>query len=238
MPYAAKATIRHELIATTLNIYIEFFHPMEMYIRPLGELPYTPQKPSNDLWIIELDSVVTEITTSEWLDQYTMLLTIEDVASLPGQVLVTFDGPSTLLTTAWEKQWEPWSLIPSIEGWPQNFKTGMIILWSGSIVTIPTGWHLCDGTVGTPDLRNRFVVGAGDTYNPANTGGEATHVLSIAEMPIHHHHIYHNSNLGGPYLVTQGGFPASSTFATIDAGGDTAHENRPPYYALCYIMKL
>ena len=48
---------------------------------------------------------------------------------------------------------------------------GSIIMWSGSIGAIPTGYYLCDGQNGTPDLRDRFVVGAGNTYAVGNTGG-------------------------------------------------------------------
>lgn len=51
---------------------------------------------------------------------------------------------------------------------------GGIIMWSGSVGTIPTNWHLCDGTSGTVDLRDRFVIGAGDTYAPAATGGSTS----------------------------------------------------------------
>lgn len=55
---------------------------------------------------------------------------------------------------------------------------GMIMLWYGSEETIPSGWHLCDGTVNTPDLRNKFVIAAGDTYNPNDTA--ATNVAADA----------------------------------------------------------
>ena len=48
---------------------------------------------------------------------------------------------------------------------------GGIIMWSGSIGAIPTGYYLCNGSNGTPDLRDRFVVGAGSTYAVGNTGG-------------------------------------------------------------------
>jgi hypothetical protein len=46
--------------------------------------------------------------------------------------------------------------------------TGMILIWSGTVITIPDGWHLCDGTEGTPDLRDKFIVGAGDSYDPGD----------------------------------------------------------------------
>jgi len=55
--------------------------------------------------------------------------------------------------------------------------SGVITMWSGSIVSIPTGWLLCNGSSGTPDLRDRFIVGAGSTYAPAATGGSANAVV-------------------------------------------------------------
>ena len=60
---------------------------------------------------------------------------------------------------------------------PSTFISGMIILWSGSIVSIPAGWVLCDGTNSTPDLRDRFVVGAGTSYAVGNTGGSANAIV-------------------------------------------------------------
>lgn len=54
---------------------------------------------------------------------------------------------------------------------------GVILMWSGSIASIPTGWKICDGTNGTPDLRNRFVVGAGSSYTVSNTGGSADAIV-------------------------------------------------------------
>jgi microcystin-dependent protein len=67
------------------------------------------------------------------------------------------------------------------------FPSGGIILWSGSIATIPSGWLLCDGTNGTPNLRDRFVVGAGSTYTVGATGGAATVTLAAANLPAHSH---------------------------------------------------
>lgn len=64
--------------------------------------------------------------------------------------------------------------------------TGGIIMWSGSIASIPTGWALCDGTNSTPDLQDRFVVGAGNIYNP-NTSGGGTATLTVANLPAHNH---------------------------------------------------
>jgi hypothetical protein len=115
--------------------------------------------------------------------------------------------------------------------------SGVIMNWSGAIVAIPAGWVLCNGGAGTPDLRDMFVVGAGTTYAVGATGGEATHVLTEAELAIHHHtYVKTNfsANTGG---TTAAGYVSPGAVDTGDAGSNTAHENRPPYYALAYIMK-
>ena len=65
--------------------------------------------------------------------------------------------------------------------------SGGIILWSGAIVDIPSGWYLCNGANSTPDLRDRFIVGAGSSYAVAATGGAASVTLSAAQIPGHTH---------------------------------------------------
>lgn len=70
---------------------------------------------------------------------------------------------------------------------PGALPVGLITLWFGSIVSIPTGWTLCDGTLGTPDLRDRFIVGAGSTYAVNATGGANTITLTTAQLPSHTH---------------------------------------------------
>jgi len=131
---------------------------------------------------------------------------------------------------------------------------GCIILWSGAANKIPDGWALCNGQNGTPDLRNRFVVGAGGEYQVNATGGEKTHTLSSSEMPSHSHEWVGDDQLSGiepgastPLRSTTTRYDAASSlggswlshvYATSQAGGSAAHENRPPYYALCYIMRV
>lgn len=130
---------------------------------------------------------------------------------------------------------------------------GVICMWSGSVASIPAGWALCNGANGTPNLQNKFIVGAGDAYNPADTGGEAAHVLSVAEMPAHNHGAVGNHSHSVPYQLGTVATGTAQIFhlqgggiSTGSAGGHThttqgsgtAHENRPPYYALAYIMKL
>ena len=116
--------------------------------------------------------------------------------------------------------------------------SGVITMWSGAITEIPDGWALCDGTNSTPNLMDKFIVGAGSTYAVAATGGEVTHTLTIAEMPNHYHQAaaYHNAGQTGRFLSSSGG--DDSTANTYATGGSQPHENRPPYYALAYIMKI
>ena len=170
--------------------------------------------------------------------------------------------------------------------------SGLIVLWSGSLTDIPSGWSLCDGEDGTPDLRDRFVVGAGDGYAVDATGGEEQVSLSSSEMPSHSHgdgslstdshshgsgsystgtdgdhsHSYHNRSINtfeaasgsnehvpgglqdattesaGSHSHSVSGSSSSSSAgvsgSTSSRGGSGSHENRPPYYALAYIMKL
>ena len=123
---------------------------------------------------------------------------------------------------------------------------GSIIMWSGTIASIPVGWHLCDGTNGAPDLRDKFIVGARqDDAGVAKTsvsgsltldGGEAYHRLTIAEMPSHTHSESGHFNYGSQARDDNVG--AQRTQQTGATGGDQPHNNLPPYYALAYIMKL
>ena len=141
-----------------------------------------------------------------------------------------------------------------------SFPSGGIIMWSGSIASIPSGWVLCNGSNSTPDLRNRFVVGAGSTYAVDDTGGSAdatlpthTHTAtSTVTDPGHTHGLDYNATLpfdggGGIPNSTFGGSvnrqTASNTtgitVATTNANAGTSgtNANLPPYYALAYIMK-
>lgn len=129
---------------------------------------------------------------------------------------------------------------------------GVIVMWSGSTNSIPTGWALCDGNNGTPNLKDRFVVGAGGEYKVNDKGGAKTVTLSEEQMPEHRHR-YVNEQIAGNLGSDNAAFPewkydmnfrASSDhkygvdISTGKAGGNQPHENRPPYYALAYIMKL
>lgn len=56
---------------------------------------------------------------------------------------------------------------------------GIITMWSGAVDAVPSGWHLCDGNNGTPNLKDRFIVGAGQSYGVGNTGGSITRTPSV-----------------------------------------------------------
>jgi microcystin-dependent protein len=158
------------------------------------------------------------------------------------------------------------NLYPILQSAPAvsaTFIAGMIMLWSGSLGSVPSGWVLCDGTNATPDLRDRFVVGAGNTYAVASTGGTAdaivvshTHTATVTDPG--HSHNSTNSNFmvgwvgagGGSFTVnSSGGNPTANTSATTasattgisvanaSAGTSGTNQNLPPYYALAYIMK-
>jgi len=134
---------------------------------------------------------------------------------------------------------------------------GLISLWSGSIGSIPVGWYLCDGTNGTPDLRDRFIVGAGTTYAVTATGGSADSVVvshnhtatSVVTDPGHQHGVGYFTNVdasGGIYSFSSSSTAVMSSTATTGitvattntaAGVSGTNANLPPYYALAYIMK-
>jgi len=120
-----------------------------------------------------------------------------------------------------------------------GFPRGGIIMWSGSINDIPAGWALCDGSNGTPDLRDRFIVGAGSSYAVGAKGGAAEVTLTVDQIPSHRHSVAAVSGSGsGVTGLVYGEQTSSRTVGTSYVGDGEPHENRPPYYALAYIMKL
>lgn len=144
---------------------------------------------------------------------------------------------------------------------------GAIILWSGALTAIPAGYALCDGTNGTPNLSGRFVVGYDSASNSVpvnstdmtenygkvgNKGGRTSVALVATEMPAHYHlngisddqpgsFVYGGVTTDMPGAATQGILNEQNSHnyqgKTNIVGGGQAHENRPPYYVLAYIMK-
>jgi hypothetical protein len=136
------------------------------------------------------------------------------------------------------------------------FPVGGIIMWSGSVASIPSGWVLCNGSNGTPDLRNRFIVGAGSTYAVNATGGSADAIVvahthsatSSVTDPGHLHDRAVSTSIGtgislgfgGGQLVGNSGTSAtgiSVSTSVSSTGSSGTNANLPPYYALAYIMK-
>lgn len=150
---------------------------------------------------------------------------------------------------------------------PTPLPSGAILLWSGSIGSIPAGYYLCNGSNGTPDLRDRFIVGAGSTYAVDATGGSADAIVvshnhtatstSSVTDPGHTHSIgldtvadvtpdgYSAGNRepvnGNAYSINTNsastGITVATTTSVATSGTSGTNANLPPYYALCYIMK-
>jgi len=216
----------------------------------------------------------------------------KDASSLAPLVSPTFTGVPAAPTAAVGTNTTQLATTAFVLANAGGVPSGSIALWNGSIATIPSGYVLCNGSNSTPNLMDKFVVGAGSTYAVAATGGEATHALSIAELAAHTHtqptHTHtgsqptHTHTASQPaHTHAQGAYITSTTYGpaadtgllwsrmsitntgsggddavTVNAGGNdavtvaagggdatgsngsgTAHENRPPYYALAYIMK-
>ena len=187
----------------------------------------------------------------------------------------------------------PFSAIGGIPPAAVGIPVGFIGLWSGDSEDIPDGWVLCDGANGTPDLRNRFVVCAGDDYDSHGTGGSnsytpagtlesngdhahagtaADHTLTIEQIPSHRHasgvcdsntNFFNRGSIAANPLppssidakspsgtqealgqLVGGGQPHGHTVEIEEAGNHThaftgaGATIMPPYYALCYIMKV
>lgn len=159
------------------------------------------------------------------------------------------------------------ALDAAIASIPAGVPSGFIGMWSGS-GAIPDGWALCNGENGTPDLRDKFVVGAGGSYSVGATGGNSSELaslvgstgettLSVSQMPSHNHgwntpsgytvpYFYRSSISSGIY--GSGGSGGTITLSIANTGGSGSHSHSisgtatvntlPPYFALCFIMKL
>jgi len=126
-----------------------------------------------------------------------------------------------------------------------------IIMWSGNTSNVPDGWTLADGndprqgSDSVPDLRNRFITGAGDEYSVGDVGGEKEYQLTEAELASHNHgyESYVSNNVTddvNSITSTAGGYAENDKVSrtTNNTGGNEAHENRPRFYALAYLYKL
>lgn len=114
-PYAAKAIVQHEFDTDHLNVWLTFSYAMNQTI-----------KPADSKWTAIVDDVEKPIAASTWQDAYTLLLLVTDIVSLPDRVLVEYAGPGPdtwapddplreTLEILWQKQWEPWGPILSLD---------------------------------------------------------------------------------------------------------------------------
>lgn len=204
------------------------------------------------MWLFSTGTAVVDVTT------HLSSLTLDTaLAATQGGTGITAVGTNGNVLTSTGSAWASTAL-------PATFTAGMIMLWSGSIASIPSGWALCNGSNGTPDLRDRFVVGAGSTYAVNGTGGSAdaivvshSHTASSSVSDPGHTHSVPEGGYKSPagenlrYSDTAGGTNSraaqttgsSTTGVTVSttvasAGTSGTNANLPPYYALAYIMKL
>ena len=170
---------------------------------------------------------------------------LDGTAGATGQVLLSAGGSNT----------------PT---WGSGFPSGGIIMWSGTIATIPSGWLLCNGSSGTPDLRNRFIIGAFSddsgtakttvTGSATQTGGTKdaivvshTHTATVTDPG--HNHTYETRSgtppqsgnstpcWNGVTSANTGTATTGITVANSTEGSSGTNQNLSPYYALAFIMK-
>lgn len=144
-----------------------------------------------------------------------------------GQIFVSagvpMSGSSVILTAA--------NVAANLPAGTDLCRTNMVVFWAGTSLSIPSGWHLCDGTSGTPDLRDMFIVGGGGalptsgTYNAATGstapggGVSAGYALTLADLPSHVHPFdYFFGNTAGPIGVPGFGAPANGITGLGSAG--------------------
>ena len=132
------------------------------------------------------------------------------------------------------------------------FPSGGIIMWRGSIGSVPSGWFLCDGTNSTPNLLDRFIIAAGSTYSVNSTGGSAdavvvshSHTATVTD-PGHSHSTFNTNGSttvtpnNGVSIVGTSQTGTSTTGITVTntaTGVSGTNANLPPYFALAFIMK-
>jgi hypothetical protein len=153
-------------------------------------------------------------------------------------------------------------ILQNATGSGATIPTGLIAIWSGAVGSIPAGWTLCNGSNGTPDLRNSFIIGAGSTYAVGATGGTAdaivvshTHTATSVVTDAGHNHT--PVSPGTQFIVNGAGGGNTGSGGDIGSVGNTSVNvtgitvattnqstgtsgtgaNLPPYYALAFIMK-
>jgi microcystin-dependent protein len=193
------------------------------------------------------DEQIKKLTTRLWVGLFLLFIILTASIIMFANLyyeqlaLAALSGDYTNKTSGSILTADEWNNLD--EDFGSSVPAGAIIMWSGTLATIPAGWQSCDGSGGTPDLRNRFIVGAGSSYSTGNTGGNNTVILSIDQMPNHTHGLTLGGGSSGPRdaISVDAAIAAWHSYgpeSTDASGSSNAHENRPPYYALVYICKL
>lgn len=118
---------------------------------------------------------------------------------------------------------------------------GSIIMFNGKAEDIPSGWAICDGTNGTPNLIDRFILAS--TY-AGGTGGNSQITLSVSQLPPHRHRLkkcwYGKSDNADDRQVVRwdGSVSTNDQILTEETGSGLPINIMPPYYRLIYIMKV
>ncbi|NEO56480.1 MAG: hypothetical protein F6K54_27420, partial [Okeania sp. SIO3B5] len=210
---------------------------------------------------LAIESVTGITLKSSGSDEIELLSKVKSTEGFIGSLIVS-DGEAKGTRQPSQKrgiyyQGHPGHLVP----------TGAIMMWSGTESDIPQGWALCDGTNGTPDLRGRFLVGAGNQeseYTPKQQGGSNSITLTQSQMPQHKHTVKiddpgHGHSLfklrtsstddddsslkvyardSDAWIWDTEKATTGLTVQLEDTGESQPFDNRPPFYALCFIMKL
>lgn len=181
-------------------------------------------------YAVNISSAIGNSSPHPNMPPYYALLFIQKVSTTPTDY-VTETEMNTAIQTAI-------SNIPA----GSNVPTGGIIIWSGVSTAVPSGWVLCDGTNGTPDLRGRFVLGESADHAHGATGGSEEVTLTVEQMPSHSHYIRHvgievrQATSDAQTLAYHNSY--NPGVETSTNGSSQPHPNMPPYYVLAYIMKL
>jgi hypothetical protein len=230
----------------------------------LGTASRTGVQVSNGHFSVELDFGADDFTgDAHWLE-ITVNCGRGDTTLSPRQAL----NPTPYALYALSTGSAPWSGLTDVpsgfaDGVDDDVPAGAIIMWSGALSSIPDGWALCDGTNGTPDLRDRFIMGASDGEDPGATGGSISHSHTVNS---HTHSVdppdtrtgtggrhTHgskkvddcSSNESCTYIMNDAYAGAHwhrvdiSAFTSGSAAPGTSSETHlPPYFKLAFLMKL